>query len=195
MATTTRTREAKASHDWIDASGTVVDAIEQATGTRYTSKESGNSVDLQVASLPAQSQLWLACFGMRTLATNEASAARNGQGAGPAEQLAAITDRHALLSRGEVFVDRSREGGGFRVNADALSRALADVQVKTKKIAKDARDAKAAEIFAKIATDDQGVATLAGKPLKFWLDAPGVRDAYNVHMGKDVASLDDLGAL
>lgn len=191
----TKTREAKAAHDWIDANGTVVNAVEQATGTRYTSKESGAAVDLQVASLPAQSQLWLACFGMRTLATNEASAARNGQGEGPAEQLAAIAERHALLQKGEMFVDRSREGGGFRVNADALSKALADVQVKTKRIARDGHAAKAAEIFAKIATDDQGVSTLAGKPLKFWLDAPGVHDAYNVHMGKDVASLDDLGAL
>lgn len=192
MATTERkTRESKAEHAWIDANGSVVDSIESATGTRYTSKENGQSVDIQIPDGPGR--LWLAAFGARTLATNEASAARQ-QGASAADQLSAIADRFALIAKGEQFVDRTREGGGFRINAEALCKALADVQVKTKKISRDARDAKVADLLSKV-TEVDGVPTLAGKPLKFWHSAPGVRDFYDVHMGKEVASLDDLGAL
>lgn len=188
----TKTREAKAEHAWIDANGTPVDQIEQASGTRYASKESGDYVNLIVPD--NASRLWLAAFGLRTLATNEASAARHA-GGGAAEQLAAIRERYDLLLKGEQFVDRSRvSNGGFRVNVEALANAIADVQVRTKKIAKDQRDAKVADLVTKV-TEVDGEKQLAGKPLRFWLSAPGVRDYYDQHLGKTVASLDDLGSI
>lgn len=188
---TRKSREAKAEHNWIDAQGNVVDSIEQASGTQYVSKETGGRLNLIVPDNAAR--VWLAAFGLRTLATNEASASRQAGGSG-ADQLQAISERYDLLCKGEQFVERSREGGGFRVNVEALANAIADVQVRTKKIAKDARDSKVADLIAKV-TEVEGEKQLAGKPLRFWLSAPGVRDYYDQHLGKSVASLDDLGAI
>lgn len=125
----------RADHDLLNAAGEVVEDEEDANGIRY-----------KLLALPDRPFTWqfgtnptvdkfLAIFGAKTLATNEASAVRNSpKGEGTAEeQVDAIEARFALLATGK-WVDRTREGVGAKVDLDALANAICNVMVAEGKL-------------------------------------------------------------
>lgn len=182
MANERKPRESKAEHHFIGRDSAVVDDISRATGIRYVSKENGGAVDFQIPE--GEPRLWLALFGARTLATNEASAARQG-GDDAAGQLEAIRTRLTGIAEGVWAAERS---GGPRINLDALAQALADAYIRARKLDKERREEGVQRIRAKLATQERGEHQKA-------LSVPGVRDAYQRHLGKEVASLDQLDLL
>lgn len=182
-------RDQRAKHELLDASGTVGDddlSEEQAHGIRYTLLANGKSFDYQYGK-SGDADRMLALFGAKTLCTNETSAARNNTKgeASPDEQIAAVEERFALLSTG-VWVDRTREGVGAKLDPDALAQAIVDVLLGEGKIEKGAADATRAERRAKIEAD-----AAWGRKIRTF---PPVAARYNEIVGRSVATVDDLMA-
>lgn len=177
-----------AQHDLLAADGTVLpedQGEEAAHGIRYTLLANGQSFDY-IYGKSAEADRMLACFGAKTLATNETSAARNNTKgeASPDEQIAAVRERFALISTG-TWVDRTREGVGAKVDPDALAQAIAQVMVAEGKVTQaDMDSGYLAKIRAKIADD----AVYARKARTL----PAVASAYAAIKGRATASVDDL---
>lgn len=127
-----------AKHGYVDASGTAVDQIEKATGNSYvdlaTGKQILNVFDIKGDDKELARILMFACFGWRTLATNEASAWRQAAERGDEDlepdQAAAIESRMEQIASGTW---RERGEGSPRgpkydpvVMANALVAVLGD---------------------------------------------------------------------
>lgn len=177
-------RDQVAEHDLIDAQGAEVDAEEAAFGIRYTLLANGQTFDYLFGK-SGDADRMLACFGAKTLATNETSQARNNAkgAASPDEQIAAVRERFALLATG-VWVDRTREGVGAKLDPDALAQAIVDVLVAEGKLEAGKADATKVERLARI----QGDTAWARKIRTY----PPVAAAYNAIVGRSVATADDL---
>lgn len=177
-----------AQHDLLGADGNVLpedQGEEAAHGIRYTLLANGQSFDYRYGT-SADMDRMLACFGAKTLATNETSAARNNSKgeASPDEQIAAVRERFALLSTG-TWVDRTREGVGAKVDPDALCEAIAQFMVSEGKVTQaDMDSGYKAKIRQKIADD----AVYARKARTI----PGVASAYAAIKGRATATIDDL---
>lgn len=177
-----------AQHDLLAADGSVLpedQGEETATGIRYTLLANGQTFDYQYGQSPDMDRM-LACFGAKTLATNETSAARNNSKgeASPDEQIAAVRERFALLSTG-TWVDRTREGVGAKVNEDALCEAIVQTMIAEGKVtAEDAAAGYKAKVRQKI-TDDKVWARKART-------IPAVANAYAAIVGRSTATVDDL---
>lgn len=177
-----------AQHDLIGADGSVLpedQGEETATGIRYTLLANGQSFDYQYGQSPDMDRM-LACFGAKTLATNETSAARNNSKgeASPDEQIAAVRERFALLSTG-TWVDRTREGIGAKVDPDALAEAICQVMVAEGKYTQEEVEASyKAKVRQKISDD----AVWARKSRTL----PAVASAYATIKGRATATVDDL---
>jgi hypothetical protein len=176
------TKRQVAKHSLLDSTGVMVEEMEQATGIRYQDIVTGKTFDYQLKQGDALRML--ALFGARTLATNEASAARQKDADGN-EQLAAITERFALIDTG-VWVDRTREGGP-RIDQAVLSQAVFNVMAASGKVQEVDRDAKIAKLLENWAADPKKV-TLAHS-------VPAVRDEYAKLAGKTARTVDDLAAM
>lgn len=177
------TKRQVAKHSLLDAGGAVVEDMEQATGFRYLDIASGKTFDYQLKS-NSDALRMLGLFGGRTLATNEASAARQKDG-DSADQLAAIAERFALIDTG-VWVDRTREGGP-RVDQAVLATAVLNVMIASGKVAEGERDARYAKLLENWAADPKKV-TVAHS-------VPSVRDEYAKLTGKTARTVDDLAAM
>lgn len=114
-------KERVAKHELIDGDGKVVESEEEAKGIRYTHLASGQVYSLDVSKLPAEAMLMLANFGAKTLATNEASQARQADNP---DQIGAIRDRFELISTGK-WVDRT--GGERKIDLDIMAQAIVNV--------------------------------------------------------------------
>lgn len=180
---TTVTRKAVAKHFLLDESGEVVQDETKARGFRYEQISTGEKFDYMVTPAAA---MMLACFGGKTLATNEASQVRNNPkgGGGDAEQLEAIKNRFALLDQGE-WVDRTREAAA--PNLDWLAEAIVSVMLADGKISEEqaAGDAKA-KVRQKL-DDDAGYVKTARQH-------PRVSAEYARLAGRVVKTTDDLMA-
>lgn len=183
-APTKKKRDQVAEHDLIDANGVEVDAEESAHGVRYTLLANGAVFDYYYGK-SGDADRMLACFGAKTLATNETSQARNNAkgAASPDEQIAAVRERFALLANG-VWVDRTREGVGAKIDPDALAQAIVDVLVAEGKLEADKANATKVDRLARI----QGDTAWARKIRTY----PPVAAAYNAIVGRSVATADDL---
>lgn len=110
----------------------VTENEEEATGIRYTQVGSGKTFELDVAGLPDGAKNMLAIFGAKTLATNEASQARNGKYADEAGQLLAIQERFDLIAGKTTgtpqWIDRT--GGERKIDLDVMAQAMANVAGK-----------------------------------------------------------------
>jgi len=177
-----------ASHTLIDANGVKLpddQSEEHAWGIRYTLLANNQSFDYVYGKSPDMDRM-LACFGAKTLATNETSQARNNpKGEGTAdEQIAAVRDRFAGLASG-VWVDRTRDGVGAKVDKDALAEALCRVFVASgKKTQADIDGGYKATIRQKL-EDDAGYARSARQN-------PAVSAEYAAIVGRQVKTVDDL---
>lgn len=177
-----------AQHDLIDANGDKLpenQGEESAYGIRYTLLANGQSFDYLFGK-SADMDRMLACFGAKTLATNETSAARNNSKgeASPDEQIAAVRERFALLSTG-TWVDRTREGVGAKVDPDALAEAICQVLVGEGKKTQGEIDAGYKATVRQKIEDDKVYARKART-------LPGVASAYSAIVGRPSATVDDL---
>lgn len=177
------TKRQVAKHSLLDASNAVVEEMEQGTGIRYLDIASGKTFDYQLKA-NSDGLRMLALFGARTLATNEASAARQKDG-DSADQLTAITERFALIDTG-VWVDRTREGGP-RIDQAVLATAVINVMVGGGKVQETERDARYAKLLENWAADP--------KKVNVAHSVPQVRDEYAKLTGKTARSIDDLAAM
>jgi hypothetical protein len=161
-------------------------AEEQAHGIRYTLLANGKTFDYQYGK-SGDADRMLALFGAKKLCTNETSAARNNTKgeASPDEQMAAVEERFALLSTG-VWVDRTRDGVGAKLDPDALAQAIVDVLVGEGKLERDKADDFKADRRAKIEAD-----AAWGRKMRTF---PAVATRYNEIVGRSVATVDDLMA-
>lgn len=126
-----------AEHILLDQSGAACDDEESAWGISYRiirDKATDSPVDLPAFTYTygqnADMDRMLACFGAKTLATNESSAARQGKDAvDAAGQMEAVAERFAgLAATPPQWVDRTREGGGgAKLDIPALAAAYVAV--------------------------------------------------------------------
>lgn len=180
------TKAKRANHELLDAAGTVVDDEESAVGIRYTLLANGQVFDWQSGLEAGKPATMLAVFGAKTLATNETSAARNNAkgAASPDEQMDAVRERFALLETG-VWVDRTRDGVGAKVDLDALAEAICQVLVSEgKKTQAEVDSGYKAERRQKL-EEDKVFARKARQQ-------PKVSAAYAALVGRTTATVDDL---
>lgn len=175
-----------AEHGLIGADGAVVEDEEVACGITYKiirDKATGEAVDLPAFTYQygqnADMDRMLACFGAKTLATNESSAARQSKegDSSAAGQMEAVKERFALLGTGK-WVDRSREGVGAKIDKDALAGAIVDVAAKAGKTL------DYAVIREKLESDPVFVRTTR--------QVPAIATEYAARAGRPVKSLDDV---
>lgn len=179
-------KRAVAKHQLLGADGAVVEDFEDAHGIRYIDLASGGTFDYTPKS--ANAIRMLAMFGARTLATNEASAARQKEGSSQ-DQLDAIKDRFDYIEANNAWVDRTREVGA-RWDLPLLAKAAVNVAVADGKIpAGDAQkmaesEAKFLDLMTKDKTKVGVIRSVAG-----------VEAEYKKLQGKTAKSADDLMAL
>jgi hypothetical protein len=176
-----------AEHGLVDAAGSPVDDFEDAHGITY--KDLGSGAALTYIPTKPDSIRMYAIFGMRTLATNEASAARNGRDADGKEQVESIQARFDYVDSTGEWVDRTREGGP-KWDQPTLATAAVNVLIATKRIKKDDEDAKG-KAYAKF------VESMAADPAKVAAirQVEGVEAEYRKLRGKSAGSVDDLMAM
>lgn len=167
-------RERVAKHELLDAQGNPTEDEEVAHGIRYTLLKTGKSFSAMYKPGTDASRMF-AIFGMKTLATNEASQARQ---AGNADQLAAIQDRFDLIEGGK-WVDRT---GGGKIDLDTLAQAAYNV-IKAKDPQKETSvDA----LRQKLESDASFRSTVRG--------VKEITNEYATLKGRTVATLEDVFA-
>jgi hypothetical protein len=177
-----------AKHELLDSTGAVTTKWEEAAGIRYTDLATNLVFEQKCSDLTPQALLSTACFGMRTLATNEASAARNGpDDATGAEQVDAVRERFAGINAHPMQWTSGTREGGPRIDQDVLAEAVVDQMVAEGKWTEEQRTTKVANILATLKEDPKKVATLRS--------LPGVEAYYKRRKGTKVASADDVDAL
>lgn len=173
-----RARVAK--HEYLDATGNVVENEEDAHGVRYTLLASGKHFDYIVDTASPAGRM-LAVFGAKTLATNEASQARQ-KGGENADQIGAITERFELIGTGK-WVDKT---GGARFDLDTLAQAIVNV---------GASKGKSLEVAAIRERLDSTAPEASG--LTFFntvKDVAEIKNEYTKLRGRKVASVDEVFA-
>lgn len=121
-------------HALLLADGTEAESEEKAEGISYKLNGHPETFTWQYGEATDAEKRMLACFGAKTLATNETSGVRNNK-KNPGDvnaQYDALVERFKLIRSGE-WADRTREPGAPRVNLDALAEAICRVMVATGK--------------------------------------------------------------
>lgn len=181
--TTDVVKRAVAKHYLLDAAGAVVENEEEATGVRYHHIASGQTFDFQVPNATVGApETMLAIFGAKTLATNEASAVRNGNKGG--DEVAAINDRFATILGGK-WADRTREG--VKIDLDMLAEAVCRVMVESGQ-ATDEQIASGIKAKVREKLEDKAQVTFVNS-------VPGVKARYAELVGKTTRSVADLASL
>jgi hypothetical protein len=181
-----QTKRAVAKHALLATDGAVVEDFEDAHGIRYTDLASGITYDF-IPKNPNTLRM-LAIFGARTLATNEASAARQKDGSSQ-DQIDAIAARFDYMESNNAWVDRTREVGA-RWDIPTLAKAAVNVAVAEGKLpAGDAEAALKAEArFTDLMNGDKAkVAAIRA--------VAGVEAEYKKLQGKTAKTADDLAAM
>ena len=179
--------ERVAKHELLNAAGEVTTKWEEAAGIRYTDIGSGLTFQQMCSDLSQQALLSTSCFGMRTLATNEASAARNGQDATGSEQVDAIAERFAGITSDPMQWTSGTREGGPRIDHDRLAEAVANVMVKGGTWQEADKADKGAKVLATMKADAKKVAVFRS--------LEGVEAEYKRLKGAKVASAADIAAL
>lgn len=179
MATTEteKSQRALAKHEYLTVNGGDTDDETEAHGYRYTHLRTSGVVEVMWNELSEDAKRMFGIFGIKTLATNEASQVKqkNGTGVDPAPS---IKERFALIQTGQ-WVDRTREG--FQVNLDALAAATFDV------LTKYGHAADYASLRERMETDKDFV--------KKSKSNTEINALYIEKVGRPTASIDDLAGM
>jgi hypothetical protein len=184
----TATKKRQAKHELVKADGALVADNEgepEAHGIRYTLLAMPDKAFTYIYGQNPDADRMLACFGAKTLCTNETSAARNSDKgeASPAEQMDAVVDRFALLATGQ-WVDRTG-GVGAKVDLDALAEAICQQLIEDQKAtAEQIAQGYKAKVRAKL--DDDKVYARKSRTHN------GVAAKYAAIVGRSTATTDDL---
>lgn len=129
-------RKTVSKRDFIDASGVVVDKIEEATGSRYVlldpATPGGHVFDYQFGTNPALDKM--ACiFGLQTKIGNVANTVLNDKDepGTPADAAAAINEWLNQPHDSFTWAERAGGVGGARVDKQALAAAIVAVAEAT----------------------------------------------------------------
>lgn len=179
-------RERIAKHELIDAAGAVVDDIEKAVAIRYTDVQSGLTTDFR-PDMAKPGALWLALFGAKTLATNEASQVRQADGSAQ-EEIDAISDRFAVMfaDQDAKWVDKTRVGGP-RYDQPTVATALVNVMIAGGTWQEADRAEKERKAVEAMAADSKKVGT--------FMSLEGVTAEYKRLRGAKVTSAADVADL
>src|SRR3990167_8436410 len=134
-APTKEKRAAKAKHEYLNAGGTVVADIEEATGCRYIDLATKKVVDFQIpGAVAVDVRTMAAVFGVKTRMTNAASANRNALEGPNTDDVSAIIDNLGELKTGQWLIAGEGAARGPKWNLDTLAIVIADmVKAKTGK--------------------------------------------------------------
>lgn len=179
--------ERVAKHELLNAAGEVTNKWEEAAGIRYTDISTGLIFEQMFDALSDAAKRATSCFGMRTLATNEASAARNSNDATGAEQVEAIKDRFAGINGDPMQWTSGTREGGPRIDQPVLAEAVVDQMIEDGKWTEDQRTVKAAGVLEAMTKDSKKIAVFRS--------LPGVEAKYKIRKGAKVASAADIAAL
>lgn len=179
--------ERVAKHEYLDKSGAVVDAEEDAYGYRYTLLDNDESLDWSYDDATEDEKRLYCIFGVKTLCTNESSQIRNNKkladvDKGADAQIKAVRERIALVKGGQ-WVDRTREGG-LAVDRPKLATALVNMQILAGKYGEDMRDEKFSEALRRFEEEAGYMAKVRR--------VPQVSEEYSKLQGKTAVTLDDL---
>lgn len=120
-------RVSVAKHELIAVAGGEHVAINEATGIRYTDRESGQKFEYLIPGAKAGDALtMLAIFGAKTKATNEASRVRNGAGGDSVAQFEALDEVFDNITNG-VWREKAEGGGGSRTDRALLATVLVEM--------------------------------------------------------------------
>lgn len=185
-------KERVATHALLLADGTTSDDVgeEQATGISYALRDHPETFVWQYGEATDDERRMLACFGAKTLATNETSGVRNSKqwkdqdhSASVAEQWAALVDRFKLIRSG-TWADRTREPGAPRVNLDALAEAISRVMVAQGKRTQAEIDSGGKAEYRERLESKEYLAKVR--------TVPAIAAEYSAIIGKATATLDDV---
>lgn len=182
-------RKAVATHDYLDASGNVVDSEEEARGYRYTLKGNGKSAEWSYDKATDDERRMLSIFGVKTLCTNETSMLRNNDKLSDADkddnaQIAAVEARLGFIRDGYWSDPDAVREGFVAVDRPKLASALVNMQIAAGKFGEDQRDAKVADALRRF-EEEQGYMAKVRK-------VPQVAEEYAKLQGKTAVTLDDL---
>jgi len=171
--------------------------MEKAVACRYQDIETGRTKDYTPTGAAKD---MLALFGARTLMTNEASAIRNGKEAGGGnEQMDAIDERFNGLDNG-IWVDRTREGVGAKIDKALLATAAVEVGLESTppRVSEAGKGDAYANILkaleeGKAASGDKKAQT-AAQVMAVIRAIPGVQERYAKLQGKTTKTVDELSA-
>lgn len=181
-AADTKKSRAVAKREWLNASGTVVENEEEATGVRYTELETGESVDWQSGGDAGQTATMVACFGMLTLMGNIRNTIKNGNEPSDENVVDAIRARIAVMDGGK-WLDRASGAGGPKIDVAKMAAAFIEwVQTTGSDEAKGKLQTQ--EVYAERLETDKSYAAKVR-------NIPEVKIIYNRLAGKAV----DAGSL
>lgn len=121
-------REKKAEHTYINASGAVVENIEEATGCGYKDLATGKTFTFQIPGAePGKVQTMFALFGLKTNLTNTASGNRNSQDGPTTDDVSAIEERFKELKDGQWSIAGEGAAKGPKWDLDILTSVMVEL--------------------------------------------------------------------
>lgn len=191
---TTAKRKSVSKRDFIDASGAIVDKIEEATGSRYVLLDPAgpHTFDYQCGEAGKLTTM-AAIFGLQTKIGNVANTVLNDKDepGTPADAASAIK---AWLTQveGGTWAERTTGGPGARVDKPALAGAIVAVAIASGK----ADAANEADLFATISKRlEEGWTErnlTAEQYVRQVRQVPAVAQEYATRVGKTAKSIDDM---
>lgn len=122
-----RERKEVSSRDFLDTAGNVVDKIEEATGARYTLKETGQNFDMQFGEAGKPGTMF-AIFGFHTKVGNVVNTVLNDKNEpGDATDAGASATEFLTLIQQGKWAERAAGGAAVRIDKDALANAIVTV--------------------------------------------------------------------
>ena len=182
-------RVAVADHQYLDAQGNVIQEDGESTGTgyRYTLLSNKETFDWQWDLANENERRMFALFGVKTLATNMTSQARNNVkgAASDAEQMEALRSRFNHVRNEGTWLPE-REGGPAvaKIDKPKLATAIVNVLIAKGKLTESDRDSTYAAKLQMLEED----ATYLRKARQ----VPDVAIAYAAIVGRQTATVEDL---
>lgn len=194
--TATAKRKSVSKRDFIDASGAVVDKIEEATGSRYVlidpSAPGGHVFDYQCGEAGKLTTM-AAIFGLQTKIGNVANTVLNDKDepGTPADAAAAIKEWLTQVEGG-TWAERTTGGPGARVDKPALAGAIVAVAIASGKATAENEGALFATISKRLEEGWPERNLTAAQYIRQVRQVPDVATEYATRVGKQAKSIDDM---
>ncbi len=195
-------RKTVSKRDYIDVSGTAMDTIEEASGSRYVLLDpAGNhtfDVDCTDAKLFGVGKLltMAAIFGLQTKIGNVANTVLNDKDepGTPADAAAAVKEWIAQASseQGAVWAERTTGGPGVRVDKAALAGAIVAVAIAAGKATAENEGTLFATVSKRLEEGWTERNLTGAQYIRQVRQVPAVAQEYATRVGKQAKSIDDM---